>query len=309
MISSAQQVIPASQLSFSLGNEPDLYGRSHVLHSEPRYRVPAYRPASWSASDYAREWATRRTMLGSIRLEGPDLAASGWRASVARLLREDPPYQLNTHIYPATACPLAPQATQKLLLSKHASVEVMGERAWLLAAAEAVHRPAVISESNSASCGGKPGVSDSPVASIWAVRFVEAALLAGFEQVRFHSAGTSYDPFTFNTNGTVTRRPLATALFFIHRWIPVGSRITSTATNPKVFTATITRHGTASMIVSSFASHPLDLPVTIPGARKSLTTDTLTTRSAIEVPASLRVVAHKAQLRLAPNTVVAFRTR
>jgi hypothetical protein len=309
MISSAEQTIPASQLSFSLGNEPDLYVRSHVLHNEPSYRVPAYRPASWSASDYAREWATRRAMLGSIRLEGPDLAASGWRASVARLLRKDPPYQLNTHIYPATACPLAPQATPKLLLSKHASLDVMGDRVWLLAAAEAVHRPAVISESNSASCGGKPGVSDSPVADIWAVRFVEAALLAGFEQVRFHSAGTSYDPFSFNPNGTVTRRPLAEALFFIHRWIPVGSRITSTATNPEVFAATITRHGTSSMIISSFASHTLDLPVKVAGARKSLTTDTLTTRGAIEAPASLRVVAHRAQLRLAPNAVVAFRTR
>jgi hypothetical protein len=309
MISSAEQVIPPSQLSFSLGNEPDIYFRSHVLHNEPRFRVPAYRPTSWSATDYAREWISRRAMLGPIRLEGPDLAASGWRAAIARLLREDPPYQINTHIYPATACPLASQATPKLLLSKHASVDLMSQLAWLLAAAGAVHRPAVISETNSASCGGKPGVSDSPVASIWAVRFVEAAVLAGFEQVRFHTAGTSYDAFAFNPNGTVTRRPLATALFFIHRWIPVGSRITSTATNPQVFAATITHRGTTSMIVTSFASHTLDLPIAVASARKRLTTDTLTTRSAIEIPSSVRVVAHQAQLRLAPNTVVAFRTR
>jgi hypothetical protein len=141
------------------------------------------------------------------------------------------------------------------------------------------------------------------------VRFVEAALLAGFEQVRFHTAGTSYDAFAFNSDGTVTRRPLATALFFIHRWIPVGSRITSTTADPQVFAATITRHGTTSMIVTSFASHSLVLPIAVAGTRKRLTTDTLTTRSAIEIPSSLRVVAHQAQLRLAPNTVVAFRTR
>jgi hypothetical protein len=310
MISSAEQVIPASRLSFSLGNEPDLYGRSHVLHNEPSFRVPAYRrAASWSASAYAREWTDRRAMLGPIRLEGPDLAASGWRAGVARLLREDPPTQINTHFYPATACPLASQATPKLLLSKHASIDLMSQFTWLLSAAKAVHRPAVISETNSASCGGKPGVSDSPVASIWAVRFVEAALLAGFEQVRFHTAGTSYDAFAFNSDGTVTRRPLATALFFIHRWIPVGSRITSTTADPQVFAATITRHGTTSMIVTSFASHSLVLPIAVAGTRRRLTTDTLTTRSAIEIPSSLRVVAHQAQLRLAPNTVVAFRTR
>ena len=43
-------------------------------------------------------------MLGAIRLEGPDLAANGWRASIGRFLREDPPDQLNAHIYPTTAC-------------------------------------------------------------------------------------------------------------------------------------------------------------------------------------------------------------
>jgi hypothetical protein len=248
-------------------------------------------------------------MLGPIRLEGPDLAASGWRTAVARLLRADPPDQINIHFYPATACPRASQATPKLLLSKHASVDLISQLSWLLTAARAVHRPAVISETNSASCGGKPGVSNSPVASIWAVRFVEAALLAGFEQVRFHTAGTSYDAFVFNPNGTVTRRPLATALSFIHRWIPVASRITSTVTNPQIFAATITHHGTTSMIVTSFANHTLDLPIAVAGARKRLTTDTLTTRTTIEVPSSLQVVAHQAQLRLAPNTVVAFKTR
>jgi hypothetical protein len=248
-------------------------------------------------------------MLGPIRLEGPDLAGNGWRAAVAALLRTDPPNQINTHIYPTTACTVGPRATATRVLSKHASVEVVGERAWLLAAAKAAHRPAVVSETNSASCGGKPGVSDTPVASVWAVRFVVAALLAGFEQLRFHSAGTAYDPFAFKSDGTVTRRPLANGLFFIHRWIPVGSRITSTATVPQVFAATITRRRTTSMIVSSFANHTLELPIKIQGSRRRLTTDTLTTRGAVDLPASLPVVAHEARVELAPNTVVAFRTQ
>jgi hypothetical protein len=309
MVSAAQETIPAAQLSFSLGNEPDLYARSHVLHNEPTFRVPAYRPASWSPSAYAREWTARRAMLGAIRLEGPDLAGSGWRAGVARVLREDPPDQLNTHVYPTSACAVGPPATRKSLLSRHAGVEVVNERAWVLAAAAAVHRPAVISESNSASCGGKPGVSDTPVASIWAVRFVLASLLAGFQQVRFHSAGTSYDPFTFNSNGTVTRRPLARALFFLHRWIPVTSRITSTAGSPLILAATITRGRAKSMVVSSFASHTLEIPIRVEGSHRSLKTDTLTTKTADDIPGSLRVVDHRVQLKLAPNTVVAFRTR
>jgi hypothetical protein len=204
---------------------------------------------------------------------------------------------------------LAQRVTAKSLLSRHASVEPVKERAWLLDIATAVHRPAVISESNSASCGGQPGVSDAPVASIWAVRFVLASELAGFEQVRFHSAGTSYDPFTFGTDGTVTRRPLATALFFLHRWIPVGSRITSSAEGPLVFASTVMRGHARSMILTSFASHTLDIPVRIEASRKQLGTATLTTKSASEIPGSLRVVDHAVQLKLEPNTVVALRTR
>jgi hypothetical protein len=247
-------------------------------------------------------------MLGPIRLEGPDLAASGWRGGIGPLLRDDPPNQLNTHTYPRSACPFAQRVTAKSLLSRHASVDLVEERAWLLDIAAAVHRPAVISESNSASCGGKPGVSDAPVASIWAVRFVMASLIAGFEQVRFHSAGTSYDPFAFGPGGTVTRRPLATALFFLHRWIPVGSRIASSAEGPLVLAATIARGHARSMILSSFASHTLAIPLRIEGSGKRLSTAILTTKSTSEIPGSLQVVDHTAQLKLAPNTVVALGT-
>jgi hypothetical protein len=280
-----------------------------VLHNEPTFTVPAYRPPSWPPGDYAREWTIRRAMLGAIRLEGPDLATNRWQASIGRFLREDPPDQLNAHIYPTTACAVGPRATRTSVLSRHASVEVVNERAWVVAAAAAAHRPAVISESNSASCGGKPGVSDTPVASIWAVRFVLASLLAGFEQVSFHSAGTSYDPFIFNSNGRVTRRPLANALFFLHRWVPLDSRITSTAGSPLTLAGTITRGRAKSIIVSSFASHTLEVPISVEGSHRSVATDTLTTKGVLDISGSLRVVDHVVRLKLAPNTVVALRTR
>jgi hypothetical protein len=63
------------------------------------------------------------------------------------------------------------------------------------------------------------------------------------------------------------------------------------------------------MILTSFASHTLEIPVRIEDSRKQLGTATLTTKSASEVPSSLRVVDQAVQLKLAPNTVVAFRTR
>jgi hypothetical protein len=307
-VAAAEQAIPESQLSFSLGNEPDLYGFGHILPNEPGFTVPAFRAAPWTAEEYASEWASRRTMLGQIPIEGPDLAGIGWRAPMAQLLRTDPPVAMTVHAYPTVACGSAgAPTTAARLLIKHASVGLVEKYGWLLAVARAAHRPAIISESNSASCGGKPGVSNTPVAGVWAARYVVAALLAGFAQVRFHTAGTSYDALAFEADGAVAIRPLGHALLFLHRWIPVGSRIEPSSSDPHILAATVSQGGHTSMIVSSFQAKPISFAIDVPGSAGSLHTDTLTTASATEAGASVEVHAHRARLMLAPNTVVAIR--
>jgi hypothetical protein len=248
-------------------------------------------------------------MLGQIPIEGPDLAGIGWRVRIARLMASDPPDAMTVHAYPTVACGSAgAPTTAARLLSVHASVGLVEKYDWLLAAARAAHRPAVISESNSASCGGKPGVSDTPVAGVWAARYVVAALLAGFAQVRFHTAGTSYDSLAFEPNGTIAIRPLGHALLFLHRWIPLGSRITSSSRDPRILAATVSQGRHTSMIVSSFSPKPISFAIDVQGAAGRLRTDTLTTASAIEAGASVAVRAHRARLVLAPNTVVAIST-
>ncbi len=309
-IAAAEQAIPASQLSFSLGNEPDLYGISHILPNEPLFIVPVYRHAPWTAGAYASEWTKRRALLGAIPIEGPDLAGTGWRVRVARLLGSDPPDTMTVHAYPTAACGSAgATTTPERLLSKGASVGLVEKLDWLLAAARSAHRPAVISESNSASCGGRPGVSDRPVAGVWAARYVVAALLHGFAQVRFHSAGTSYDPLVFNANGTVTMRPLGHALLFLHRWIPVGSRISGSSHDPNVLAATVSNAAHTTTILSSFSSTPVSFTVKVAGPARRIRTETLTSASAIEARGQVGVRAHRARLVLAPNTVVAVVTR
>lgn len=313
-IAAAEQAIPSSQLSFSLGNEPDLYGLSHILPNEAGFIVPAFRPSPWSADAFASEWAGRRAMLGPIPLEGPDLAGISWRVRMAQLLDTDPPVAMTVHAYPTVACGSAgAPTTAGRLLSKHASVGLVEKYEWLLTAARAAHRPAVISESNSASCGGKPGVSDTPVAGVWAARYVVAALLAGFAQVRFHTAGTSYDPIVFQADGRIAIRPLGHALLFLHRWVPLGSRVSSlvpgrgSSRDPLILEATVTRGGHTSVIVSSFSPSPIPYAIAVPGAANRLRTDTLTAANAIEAGASVTVRAHRARLVLEPNTVVAIK--
>jgi hypothetical protein len=306
-VAAAEQAIPAAQLSFSLGNEPDLYGISHIFPDEPGVTVPAFRPSPWTAQEYVSEWEARRAMLGPIQLEGPDLAGIGWRTQVGQMLTMDPPATMDVHAYPTSAC-APPLTTAARLLSEHASVGLVEKYDWLLNIARATHTPAIISESNSASCGGKPGVSNTPVASVWAARYVVAALLAGFAQVRFHSADGSYDPLVFNADGTITMRPLGHALLFLHRWIPLGAGIESGSGDPRVLAARITEGPHTSVIVSSFAPKPLAFAIDVPGGAARLHTATLTTNSASEEAGTVTVHAHRARLALAPDTVVAVRT-
>ncbi len=201
-IAAAEQAIPAQQLSFSLGNEPDLYGISHILPDEPAFTMPIFRAAPWTAEQYVSEWDSRRALLGPVAIEGPDFAGSQWGSTVASRLAADPPTTFDVHDYPTSACGAgAERPTPARLLSEHASVGLLDKYAWMLALARGANRPIVVSESNSASCGGTPGISNTPVAGVWAARFVVASLLAGYAQVRFHSAGTSYDPLLFDANG------------------------------------------------------------------------------------------------------------
>lgn len=258
-IAAAQQTIPAGQLSFSLGNEPDLYTISHIIPNEPGYIVPSFRSTPWTAARFFGEWDARRAQLGPIHLEGPDLAGTGWRAATEAALRTDPPAQVDAHGYP-TVAPCGKgglSATAAHLLSAHASVGMAEKLSWLARLAHSIGRTAVISETNSASCGGRPGVSDAPVAEVWAVRYVIAALLAGFQQVRFHSAGTSYDPLVFNAGGSVTMRPLGKALLFLHKWLPLGSRIVSISHDPRVLAVKVVSESSLGYIYSSFAAKPI----------------------------------------------------
>src|ERR1700684_3711029 len=89
-IAEAQGAIPPAQLSFSLGNEPDLYGLSDILPGEAGFIVPAYRPAPWTGEAFASEWAARRVALGQIPIEGPDLAGIGWRIPMSPLVKRGP---------------------------------------------------------------------------------------------------------------------------------------------------------------------------------------------------------------------------
>lgn len=217
MVAGAQSAA-TNGLAFSLGNEPDLY-------SLPNYAELARPQANGEviAVDRYLQLATSlQQTLGGAPVIGPELAiAARWQHQLPRIIQELHESAVGVHLYPLSACAGPKVTTVKALLSA-AAADAPHTLAWVATDASAAHVPAILSESNSASCGGEEGVSDSPAAAVWAVRFVLTALKIGFQEVRFHFSGGPYDPFIVHGQA-VADRPLQSALVAINQWLPAGT--------------------------------------------------------------------------------------
>ncbi len=220
MVAGAQSAA-TSGLDFSLGNEPDLY----YLPNYSSLDKPQSNEEATAVNLYLQVASRLQQALGgAVPLIGPELARPAhWQSELPRVIAQFPDQTVGVHLYPLTTCATPKAVTVGGLLSAYAA-DAPRSLTWVVADARAAGVPAIISEANSASCGGKEGVSDSPAAAVWAVRFVLSALKTGFGEVRFHFSGDPYDPF-FLRGGEVVDRPLGIALVALHQWLPVGSSL------------------------------------------------------------------------------------
>ncbi|KAI0396601.1 glycoside hydrolase superfamily [Xylariaceae sp. FL0594] len=105
-----------------------------------------------------------------------------------------------THLYPQSTCDPARYARLRLdLLSNHLVLwqNVSQYMAQIAAAEASGGAPLVMGETNSASCSGKSGISDTFGAALWAVDYVLTAASLGFRKVYFHlGAHSEYSAFT-----------------------------------------------------------------------------------------------------------------
>jgi hypothetical protein len=214
------QAAATNGLAFSLGNEPDLYGLPN--YSSLDKPLPGAEGAE--ASLYLQLAAYLRPAAGQAAVIGPELSRpASWRGQLPRVLAQLHPQTVGVHLYPLTTCRSPREVTLGGVLSPQAA-DAPARLSWVVADARADGLPAIISEANSASCGGRAGVSNSPAAAVWAVRFVLSALKTGFGEVRFHFSGNPYDAFVVS-GGSVIARPLESALVALNQWLPVGSSL------------------------------------------------------------------------------------
>ena len=155
-------------LAFEVGNEPDLFNRGSSSH----------RPAAYSYADYLDEYrrykAAIRAKLPNAPFAAPDAATNtDWVTRFAG--DEGSDLKLLTHHY-YRECASAASTLDKLLKPDPKLAPLLDK----LSAATAVsHVPYRICETNSFCGGGKPGVSDTFGASLWALDFLWKLASAG----------------------------------------------------------------------------------------------------------------------------------
>lgn len=180
---------------FEIGNEADFYGSK------------GYRDSNWDASMMLPEW---NHIADEVQKNSPDKTIrfmAGGFANPANTVTEDfdipgiiaagfrspriPWYSM--HLYPQSGCSDA--VTIAPLLEHNTLSSILSNYIPQVSAAESVGAQFAIGETNTVSCVGRPGISDTFAAALWLVDYVLFAATIGIRRVYFHSTTTgSYSP-------------------------------------------------------------------------------------------------------------------
>lgn len=214
----AKEIRRPQILGLEIGNEPDLYRRGA-------------RPKTYSPQDHVKDFLgyldafKANPVARRYAVVGP-ATCCGWRNARDLGIFIDGVGAKNlklitVHNYSATTCGGRTVTIEQLLAPS--LMARFNERAMtLVAAAHARGLPIAMAETNSASCGGMPGVSNSFASAVWGLDYMFSLANDGFRYVNFHSSyrpgGSSYNPVdTYGTptaSGGWTYRNVAEPLYY-----------------------------------------------------------------------------------------------
>lgn len=190
----APDIKPEQLLGLEIGNEPDLFRRGA-------------RPATYSPADHVKEFlgyvqAFRKNGLASAYAIAGPATCCQWRnpSDLGTFMDGVGPQNLGlvtVHNYPETTCN-GTVVTAAQLLAPALMTHFDNTARALVAAAGKRHLPIALAETNSASCGGMPGVSNAFAAAIWGLDYMFSAARDGFRAINFHMSyrpggGSSYN--------------------------------------------------------------------------------------------------------------------
>jgi hypothetical protein len=186
--------------ALEIGNEPDVYSTGRPFGTLPRTR-----PKGYSLRRYARELTPFTKALhrlpGHPRLAAPSTCCGRWDAQTTRLVRSQRGRLglLSFHVYATNACPNSTPKDRLSfdnLLSDATFHRIAARLVVIRTQAAKVHRRVRITETNSAACSGRPGITDTYASSLWMADWLFLMAAQGFEGVNVHIGG-NYAPFAF----------------------------------------------------------------------------------------------------------------
>ncbi len=215
--------------ALALGNEPELYAGVTwwSLNGVRHYgRTP-----SWNFPAYVANYSSvARAIPKGVALAGPDVGGPAWFPYLGSFLKSEPRVRLATiHRYPLKQCKPTPKATISELLSAGSTSGLASGLSGMIRAAHGNGVPFWLDETNSVSCGGEPGVSNTFAASLWSLDEMFQLVNAGVDGVDIHSKlGTANALWVFTQKGntwTANVNPNYYGLEAFAQATPAGSRL------------------------------------------------------------------------------------
>ncbi|KAI0087558.1 hypothetical protein BDY19DRAFT_994874 [Irpex rosettiformis] len=203
-----EAILGDNLLGFQLGNEPDLY----VNHG--------HRPQGWNQTNYFEEFgAVIQAIANDVNIPvrnnliAPSVSGAwtpesvfdtgfipAYTGSLGFLAVEHYPDNNCAAAFPGStsAAPVVPQDVFPNYLSHNAGNSIVSAYLDTSSIALQAGKPFIMFETNTASCGGFPGVSDSFGAALWGVDYGMVMAFNNFSQALVHVGGVSdtYNPFT-----------------------------------------------------------------------------------------------------------------
>lgn len=183
-------------IAIEIGNEPNLYPKGP--------KREGIRPGSWRYPQYKAEFTAAYDAIkakdAKIPITGPAVTKSTNWMPLFMADFKDRIALATSHVYHLSAPETDPKA------QRYTSVEkLLGEKYpddWIIKLKDAtsVGVPYRVGECNTASGGGKRGVSNAFVSALWSIDFMFDVAQAGGQGVNFHGSFTAnnYSPIVFD---------------------------------------------------------------------------------------------------------------
>jgi hypothetical protein len=209
----ALQVGAKEILAIEIGNEPNLYPKGP--------KREGIRPGNWGYPQYKAEFAAVADAIVAKRprapLTGPAVTKSTKWMPLFMADFKDRVVLATSHVYPLSAPETDPQAQRFTSIEKLLGEKYPDDWATKLADAQAAGAPYRIAECNTASGGGKRGVSNAFASALWSIDFLFDVATRGGQGVNLHGSFTAnnYSPIVYDKKtATYGAAPLYYGLLF-----------------------------------------------------------------------------------------------